>query len=117
MSTKHPDFESTAGPKRNNIDISPFDELASEYDAWFEEEGKLIFAIEVRAFQEILPYLPKPWLEIGVGSGRFAQALGIETGIDPSFRLSKWQEGEGLILFWVEENRNCLMKNHSVRSF
>ncbi|HEY33086.1 MAG TPA: class I SAM-dependent methyltransferase [Dehalococcoidia bacterium] len=68
---------------------SPFDDLAQEYDAWFDREGSLIFPIEVRAFEEILPSLPKPWLEIGVGSGRFAQALGIETGVDPSARLTE----------------------------
>jgi SAM-dependent methyltransferase len=65
----------------------PFDALASAYDAWFDGEGKLIFAIEARAFQEVLPLLPRPWLEVGVGSGRFAEALGIETGIDPSAGL------------------------------
>ena len=46
-----------------------------------------IFAIETEAFQEILLSLPKPWLEVGVGSGRFAQALGIEIGLDPSVKL------------------------------
>ena len=61
-------------------DTSPFDELAAEYDAWFDKEGSHIFFNEVKAFQGVLPDLPKPWLEIGVGSGRFAQALGIETG-------------------------------------
>ncbi len=75
---------------------SPFDILASEYDAWFEQEGKLIFDIEVRAFQEVLPLLPKPWLEIGVGSGRFAQALGIETGIDPSVKLLEIAKRHGI---------------------
>jgi len=64
-----------------------FDSLASAYDAWFEDEGKLIFAIEAKDFQKVLPLLPKPWLEIGVGSGRFAQSLGIEMGIDPSIKL------------------------------
>ena len=64
-----------------------FDSLALVYDNWFEEEGKLIFAIEISAFQGVLNSLPKPWLEVGVGSGRFAQALGIETGIDPSIKL------------------------------
>ena len=58
---------------------SPFDDLALEYDAWFDKEGSLIFFIEVQAFMELLPILPKPWLEVGVGSGRFARALGIET--------------------------------------
>lgn len=78
---------------------SPFDELASAYDAWFEEEGKLIFAIEVRAFQKILASLPKPWLEVGVGSGRFAQALGIETGIDPSAKLLEIARKRGITVF------------------
>jgi len=64
-----------------------FDSLATEYDAWFDGKGKLLFEMEVRAFREVLPLLPKPWLEIGVGSGRFAQALGIKTGIDPSASL------------------------------
>ena len=66
---------------------SPFDALASEYDNWFEEEGKLIFATEKQALLLLLPSLPKPWIEIGVGSGRFAQALGIDVGLDPSIEL------------------------------
>jgi len=78
---------------------SPFDSLASAYDAWFREKGKLIFAIEVNAFKEVLPSLPKPWLEIGVGSGRFAQALGIETGIDPSAKLLEIAKGRVITVF------------------
>ena len=78
---------------------SPFDILASQYDAWFDEEGKLIFDIEVRAFQEVLPLLPKPWLEVGVGSGRFAQALGIETGIDPSVKLLEMAKKRGITIY------------------
>ncbi len=31
---------------------SAFDSLALEYDAWFDTEGKLIFAIEVEAVNE-----------------------------------------------------------------
>lgn len=75
---------------------SPFDILASEYDTWFEQEGKLIFDIEVKAFQEVLSLLPGPWLEVGVGSGRFAQALGIETGIDPSAKLLEIAKKRGI---------------------
>jgi len=80
-------------------DSSPFDSLAKAYDAWFEEEGKLIFDIEVKALQEILPLLPKPWLEVGVGSGRFAQVLGIETGIDPSIKLLEMAKSRGIRTF------------------
>jgi SAM-dependent methyltransferase len=80
-------------------DSSPFDSLAVAYDTWFEEEGKPIFAIEVEALQGVLPMLPKPWLEIGVGSGRFAQALGIETGIDPSVKLLEMARRRGIAVF------------------
>ena len=78
---------------------SPFNSLAKAYDAWFADKGKLIFAIEVRALQELLALLPKPWLEVGVGSGRFAQALGIETGIDPSVRLLEMAQSRGIKVF------------------
>lgn len=84
-----------------NRDSSPFDTLATAYDTWFEEEGKLIFAIEVKALREVLPLLPKPWLELGVGSGRFAQALSIETGIDPSVKLLEIAESRGITVFRV----------------
>jgi len=79
--------------------FSPFDELASEYDAWFDGDGSLIFFIEAQAFRTLLPDLPKPWFEIGVGSGRFAQALGIGTGIDPSCRLVEMARKRGINAF------------------
>ena len=75
---------------------SPFDSLALDYDNWFDREGMSIFAIETEAFRQILPSLPKPWLEVGVGSGRFAQALGIEIGLDPSVRLLDIARSRGL---------------------
>jgi SAM-dependent methyltransferase len=78
---------------------SPFDSLAAEYDAWFEDEGRLIFAIEVKAFRTVLSLLPKPWLEVGVGSGRFAQVLGIENGIDPSVKLLEMATSRGIRTF------------------
>ena len=75
--------------------IRVFDSLASDYDAWFEEEGRLIFALEVEALKQVLPLLPKPWIEIGIGSGRFAQALGIDIGLDPSSELLKIARNRG----------------------
>jgi SAM-dependent methyltransferase len=84
---------------QNNAECSPFNGLAAEYDAWFDREGSLIFLIEVQAFKSLLPSLPKPWLEIGVGSGRFAQALGIETGVDPSYKLLHIARGRGINTF------------------
>jgi len=79
---------------------SLFDPLAEQYDAWFdEEEGKLIFDTEVKAFRKVLPPLPQPWLEVGVGSGRFAEALSIKTGIDPSANLLEIAERRGIKVF------------------
>ncbi len=85
--------------RQSSTEWSPFDDLALEYDAWFDREGSLIFFIEVQAFKSLLPSLPKPWLEIGVGSGRFAQALGIETGLDPSFKLLHMASERGINAF------------------
>jgi ubiquinone/menaquinone biosynthesis C-methylase UbiE len=79
--------------------IQVFDSLASDYDAWFEEEGSLIFASEVEALRQALPLLPKPWIEVGAGSGRFAQALGIDIGLDPSSKLLKMAKNRGISAF------------------
>lgn len=86
---------------------SPFDTLASAYDAWFEGEGKLIFAIEVKAFKEVLSLLPKPWLEVGVGSGRFAQALGINTGVDSSLKLLEMARTRGITGLLARGEEEC----------
>ena len=37
--------------------------------------------------EQVLTSLPRPWVEVGIGSGRFAQALGIDIGLDPSREL------------------------------
>ena len=79
--------------------IRAFDSLAWAYDAWFEEEGRFIFASEVEALRQALPLLPKPWIEVGVGSGRFAQALGIDIGLDPSSKLLEMARNRGISVF------------------
>ena len=60
----------------------PFDERAEEYDGWYENSR--LFGIELTALQAIGDTLPRPMLEIGVGPGRFAQALGVDFGLDPA---------------------------------
>ena len=76
--------------------VQAFDSLASDYDVWCEQEGKLIFASEIDALKRILPSLPRPWIEVGVGSGRFAVALGIDVGLDPSSRLVEMARDRGV---------------------
>jgi ubiquinone/menaquinone biosynthesis C-methylase UbiE len=62
-----------------------FDQYAEEYDRWFESpEGRVLFRAEVNAVKVLVKDLRPPFLEVGVGPGRFAEALGIGYGIDPS---------------------------------
>lgn len=62
-----------------------FDSRANEYDAWYDTEvGRAIFATEVDCLKPLLHRYSRPYLEIGVGCGRFAQALRIEYGVDPA---------------------------------
>ena len=62
-----------------------FNALAAEYDKWFDSaEGRALFTSEVGALRLLMTKLEHPFLEIGVGTGRFAKELGIDAGIDPS---------------------------------
>ncbi|MDE3082637.1 MAG: class I SAM-dependent methyltransferase [Acidobacteriota bacterium] len=66
------------------IEIDPFDHDAARYDAWYDSApGRQIFVDEVAALSPLWPSTP-PRLEVGVGSGRFAAALGVEYGVDPA---------------------------------
>jgi SAM-dependent methyltransferase len=46
------------------------------------EKEELISQIEGRAFRPIIPFSPKPWMELGVSEGRLARALRIPQGMD-----------------------------------
>jgi len=66
-------------------DTNPFDANAEHYDVWFDTpRGRLILESEALCLQPLVTDAFRPWLEVGVGTGRFAQALGVECGIDPS---------------------------------
>ena len=62
--------------------IEPFEAHADQYDTWFDDHPAA-FEAEVRALQALMPSDGRR-VEIGVGTGRFAQALAVEEGIDPS---------------------------------
>ena len=66
--------------------INPsFSTYAPRYDAWYETPmGRVLLATELACLRPLLHPFPRPYLEVGVGSGRFAEALGIEYGVDPS---------------------------------
>ena len=62
-----------------------FNKLHHKYDEWFDESpGKEIFELEVQCLNEAFRGSWGPRLEIGVGTGRFAEKLMIDFGVDPS---------------------------------
>jgi ubiquinone/menaquinone biosynthesis C-methylase UbiE len=74
-----------------------FDHYAEDYDKWFDSpEGRVLFKMEVEAVRLLLKDLKKPFLEIGVGTGRFAEELGIEFGVDPSSHVLEIAERRGI---------------------
>ncbi len=60
----------------------PFDKYSGEYDNWFVLHES-VFQSELIAIRKVLPLTGKG-IEIGIGSGIFAEALGISEGIEPS---------------------------------
>jgi len=66
----------------------PFEQRPEQYDAWFDsEKGTRIFPVEVECLKNLMSEVAKPRLEIGVGTGRFASALNIGYGVDPSRKV------------------------------
>ncbi len=65
-----------------------FDGIAESYDQWYDtREGQAIFNAELKCIRRLFGHLNGSWLEMGVGTGRFAASLGIATGIDHSLPM------------------------------
>ncbi len=59
-----------------------FDNFAAEYDAWFDTHEEA-YALELEAVRQLLPE-HGCGVEIGTGTGRFTQPLGVSAGVEPS---------------------------------
>jgi ubiquinone/menaquinone biosynthesis C-methylase UbiE len=74
-----------------------FDAHADKYDAWYDTKvGKAIFAVEVDCLKPLIHRLNRPYLEVGLGSGRFAQALSVEYGVDPTLAMLRMAKARGI---------------------
>ncbi len=72
----------------------PFDLYTDDYDAWFDGPvGSQVFGLEVEALAGLVG---EGWVEVGVGTGRFARALGLPMGIDPSRSVLDLAKARGL---------------------
>lgn len=74
--------------------IKFYDRQAKKYDAWFEIHND-IFLKELAILKEHLAFREKA-LEVGIGPGRFAKALKISVGIDPSLEMIKLCQEKGI---------------------
>lgn len=74
-----------------------FDQLAKDYDHWFDSpESRILFLTETHCLQELAAGKEGLWLEVGIGTGRFAQVLGIEFGLDPSVAMIVFAKERGI---------------------
>jgi SAM-dependent methyltransferase len=83
--------------------ISPFQRYTGKYENWFSE-NRWVHEAELRAVKALLPENGRG-LEVGVGTGRFAEPLGIKTGLEPSVRMREIARNRGIkVLAGVAEN-------------
>lgn len=76
--------------------IAVYDNRASEFDQWFDKHP-VWFRSELKALDKVMPEdRSKSGLEIGVGTGRFAEKLGIGQGLDPAEAMADIAEKRGI---------------------
>jgi len=71
-----------------------FDQHYGRYDEWFER-NLFAYRSELRAIRHFLPPAGTG-LEIGAGSGRFCEPLGIKIGIEPSQMMRRLADARGV---------------------
>lgn len=76
------------------IELEAFDNFAHEYDKWFEDH-KVEYALELKAIRVFL-HKEGDGIEIGAGTGRFTQPLGISLGVEPSEAMRSIALGRGV---------------------
>lgn len=77
--------------------VCVFNREAARYDAWFDSpQGQALFRAEVAAVRRLVSGLAEPWLEVGVGTGRFARALRVSYGIEPARSMAELARLRGI---------------------
>jgi SAM-dependent methyltransferase len=73
---------------------APFEAHTDRYEGWFDEH-EAAYRAELSALRRLVSETGTG-LEIGVGSGRFAEPLGIDFGIDPSRAMLEYARDRGI---------------------
>jgi ubiquinone/menaquinone biosynthesis C-methylase UbiE len=74
-----------------------FDSIADAYDRWYDApEGQLLFQEEVDCLRCLGNDYTGLWLEVGVGTGRFAEAMGCKYGVELSLPMASKAAQRGI---------------------
>ncbi|MBU0579688.1 MAG: methyltransferase domain-containing protein [Candidatus Margulisbacteria bacterium] len=79
------------------IMINSFEKYAQKYDKWFDNTPFTFFS-ELKLIISLMPKRGKG-IDIGVGTGKFAQALGITTGVEPSLKMGEFAKKRGIKVY------------------
>lgn len=92
--------------------MSYFDNSATSYDKWYDStEGRRIFLEELTCLRRVQTECRGRWLEIGVGTGRFSQAMGIQLGLDLSLPMLTLAAQRGLSVTQGHAERLPFLEN------
>ena len=74
--------------------IAPFEKHVKQYEEWFAK-NRWVYEAELRAVKNMIPTVGQG-VEIGIGTGRFAEPLGIKMGVEPSKRMREIAQKRGI---------------------
>ena len=74
-----------------------YNQFAKEYNNWFEKHPNL-YQSELLAMNQAVPS-KGIGIEIGVGTGRFAEPLNIKYGVEPSESMAELAKQKGVKVF------------------
>lgn len=77
--------------------VTAFEQNPQHYDEWFDRHI-ISYQSELLAIKQAIPK-NKKGIEIGVGTGRFAQPLNIEFGVEPSESMARLAEQRGVKVY------------------
>ena len=74
-----------------------FNQYVKEYEEWYDEHYE-VYQSEVLAIRNQMQKLPENirGIEVGLGTGRFAQPLGIKEGVEPSEPMAEMAIKRGI---------------------
>lgn len=77
--------------------IGTFETHVQQYEKWYDDHPAM-YQSEILALKEHFKELPENirGIEVGLGTGRFAEPLGIKEGVEPSLEMAKKAKKRGI---------------------